>query len=195
MNTLPELTSAPNHHPDCCCSLSIRLVNTLVNQIPMTPTFCSIISIGSGTGLLEAILLHKRPTLSIKAIEVSHTINKYMLENDLCTLLGTWSVCPLAADAQVWLFVYPREVNLLRRYTQSYGSQTVELIIWIGPRADFADYAKAMCLSGWILTVFKDCGLSKYELMATWEKSPDYDIVGGRSSMVEPCTWNDIWIL
>ena len=167
---LPELSTIPTYHPDCCCSLSIQLVDTLVDLLSPTP--CLMVSIGSGTGLLEALLLQKHPALPIKAVEVSNAVNKYMFEEDLSIVLGTWDLCSLAADAHVWLFVYPREVRLLKRYIEAYGSQNVRSVIWLGPKADLPDCTEAMCMSGWNETLVEDCGLSCYELLVIWEKNP-----------------------
>ncbi len=169
MKELPDLSALPTHHPDCCCSLSVRLIDTIVKLLSPAPALT--VSIGSGTGLLEALLIDRRPEISIISVEVSDTINQYVHEEDLYLVLGTWDICSLAADAVTWLFVYPRDAQLLSRYLQAYGSQSVRLVIWLGPKADFSDYSEAMCMSGWQIRIFEDCGLSKYEIMVMWERS------------------------
>lgn len=168
MKELPQLSILPTHHPDCCCSLSIPLIDTLVKLLWPAPSL--MISIGSGTGLLEALLLKKRSQITLKAIEASNTANQYMREEDLHIVRGTWDICYLAADAKTWLFVYPREPHLLSRYLQAYGSRSVRLIIWIGPKADFSDYEEAMCMPNWQNRLVEDSGLSHYELMVIWER-------------------------
>lgn len=169
MKELPQLSILPTHHPDCCCSLSIHLIDTLVKILSPAPFLT--VSIGSGTGLLEALLLKKRSEISLKAVEASNTANQYIREEDLHIVLGTWDICSLAADAEAWLFVYPREAHLLSRYLQAYGSQSVRFIIWLGPKADFSDYAEAMCMHNWQKSLVEDSGLRHYELMVIWERN------------------------
>lgn len=58
-----------------------------------------MVSIGSGTGLLEALLLKECSHITLKVIEASKTANQYMREEDLHVVRGTWDACSLVADA------------------------------------------------------------------------------------------------
>ena len=113
---------SPAHLPDCCSSLSVSLLKRLASLLPPDPALT--LSIGSGSGL------------DLKAVEVPTTTNKYMPANRLQIVNGYRDLCDLAADASAWMFVYPRDIWLLREYVQVFGGQKCHLIIWIGPRAD-----------------------------------------------------------
>ena len=157
---------SPAHLPDCCSSLSISLLKHLASLLPPDPALT--LSIGSGSGLLEALLIHQRPKLNLKAVEVPTTNNKYMPAERLQIVNGYRELCDLAADASAWMFVYPRDIWLLREYVQVFGGQKCHLIIWIGPRADqleskfFGDM--------WIKEETEERGLKNYETMALWRR-------------------------
>lgn len=157
---------SPIHLPDCCSSLSVSFLKRLASLLPSDPELT--LSIGSGTGLLEALLLHQRPTLDLKAVEVPTTNNKYIPADRIQIVNGYRDLCNLAADANAWIFVYPRDVWLLHQYVQAFGGQKCDLIIWIGPRADQleSDFFGAM----WFKEDFQECGLKDYETMALWRR-------------------------
>ncbi|KAM7197262.1 hypothetical protein V8F33_005690 [Rhypophila sp. PSN 637] len=76
MNTpLPDLTSAeaqqPLRHSASCASLSLALIETLNNVLPQPPSL--LLSVGSGPGLIEALLLHHFP---LRAAQ-THVITEY----------------------------------------------------------------------------------------------------------------------
>ena len=158
--------NSPTHLPDCCSSLSLSFVEHLASLLPPNPGLT--LSIGSGTGLLEALLLHNRPTLDIKAVEVPTTTNKYMPVDRIQIVNGYRDLCSLAADASVWMFVYPRDIWLLQKYVQAFGDQRCDLIIWIGPRADQLE--SGFFGGMWIKEDFEECGLKGYETMALWRR-------------------------
>lgn len=162
--TLAEYS--PIHLPGCCSSLSVLFLKRLVSLLPSDPGLT--LSIGSGTGLLEALLLHQRPTLDLKAVEVPTTNNKYMPADRIQIVNGYRDLCSLAADANAWMFVYPRDVWLLQEYVQAFGGQKCHLIIWIGPRADQleSNFFGAM----WLKEDLEECGLKDYETMALWRR-------------------------
>ena len=165
-NNLTE--TSPAHHPDCCSSLSVALIRHLASLLPPDPALT--LSIGSGTGLLEAFLLHHRPLLHLKAVEVPTASNKYLPCDRLEIVNGYRDLCALAADARAWIFVYPRDACLLQKYVQAFGHQNCELIIWIGPRVDQLEdeFFGGM----WVEEVFDHCGLKDYEIMALWRRCP-----------------------
>ena len=157
---------SPAHLPDCCSSLSVSLLKRLASLLPPEPALT--LSIGSGSGLLEALLLHQRPKLDLKAVEVPTTDNKYMPVDRLQIVNGYRDLCELAADASAWMFVYPRDVWLLREYVRVFGGQKCRLIIWIGPRADQLD--SEFFGEMWVKEEVEECGLKNYETMALWRR-------------------------
>lgn len=168
METLPCLTTTPVHHSDCCASLSSTLVSKILRFLPPRPAFT--ISIGSGTGLLEALILQARPEVHLEAVEVlGVTLNRYLPEESIHVVFGTWDLCPRASKATVWMFVYPREISLLRKYFDELAAHDVELLVWLGPRADYPAMNQFMS-SFWAIETFDGCG-SQYELLAVWRRN------------------------
>jgi hypothetical protein len=188
-----SLTNEPQQHPDSCISLSRSLLEQLASEMPSSTA--SILSIGSGPGLLEALLqayldrelasLHhtRAESCDIYGLEVlSATINpnKYLPEENMHFVRGAWELCPAAARAAVWLFVYPRDPKLVQRYTETYGEadRMVQKIIWLGPSADWEDYRDI--LAGWSqhrLAVFRgaECGIADFEMMAVADRRSSAD--------------------
>lgn len=142
----------------------------LASLLPPDPALT--LSIGSGTGLLEALLLHQRPSLHLKAVEVPSTNNKYMPVDRLEIVNGYRDLCNLAADASAWMFIYPRDPWLIQKYVQFCGDQKCELIIWIGPKADLPELENEFLGPMWIKADFEKCGLKDYETMALWRRKP-----------------------
>lgn len=129
---LPVLISTPVRIPGLCLSVSSRLLVCLVSHLPDTP--CRMLSIGCGTGLLEALLRNhivlqqnsrtkpseKGSGVVIQGVEVlsamsSHQKLRYLRGEELHIVSGTWQILPEAVDFNVWLWVYPREPKLVRR--------------------------------------------------------------------------------
>ena len=162
--TLTE--SMPIHFPDCCSSLSISFLGHLASLLPPHPALT--LSIGSGTGLVEALLLHQRPTLDLKAVEVPTTNNKYMPPDRVQIVNGYRDLCNLAANASAWMFIYPRDCCLLQKYVQAFGCQKCNLIIWVGPRADQLE--RKFFGDRWLMEDLESCGLKDYETMALWRR-------------------------
>ncbi|KAB8260449.1 hypothetical protein BDV32DRAFT_149417 [Aspergillus pseudonomiae] len=148
--TLPKLTSqlttTPQAFPTCCLSISTPLLETLTSLLPKKPDYT--VSIGSGSGLLEALLTHTNASLQIEGVEVNPAVNRYIAEQDMHVVTGTWDLlASRVPGAKAWMFVYPREPKLVDRYIEAFGKEgVVEVILWLGPRADWADYVG--CLDG-----------------------------------------------
>ena len=166
MKPLPQLTKTPTQHPDCCCSLSTPLIATIAASLPSLKA--SVVSIGSGTGLLEALVLREVPNISLTAIEVSKAVNLYLPDGLVDVVTGTWDVSAKAIDAQCWLLVYPRSPKLLKDYFDLSGDAVVETIIWIGPRADAEDFDIVVDETAWSKEVHEDSGVGAYELLVKW---------------------------
>jgi len=129
-----------------------------------------VLSVGSGTGLLEALLQESLPALRIEGVEVSLNVNKYMPADRVNLVGGTWDIYPNASEAFALLFVYPRESSLVRRYLQL-CSRTAHVILWLGPRADWPDLQFNLEDSEFdCVEEVADCGLLPYEMMVAISK-------------------------
>jgi hypothetical protein len=139
---LPVVTSErPNFHPECCLSLSTTTPNQIINVLPSKDAL--ILSIGAGSGLLEALMSFAEPSLRIEVVEVS-SVNKYMPDEMLHTAKGTWEIISRAKDCDVLMFVYPRHPSLVKKYIDSLDlSANVQSIVWIGPTYDWEDFKKS----------------------------------------------------
>ncbi|KAJ5605731.1 hypothetical protein N7510_008512 [Penicillium lagena] len=109
----PQVTETPTRHPTICLALSTPLLSTLRRILPPKPHFT--LSIGSGTGLLEALLVQHDPsaTIAVEGVEVDSAVNRYIPEQDMHVVPGAWATSGRALAAAAWLFVYPREVGLV----------------------------------------------------------------------------------
>ncbi|KAH9989490.1 hypothetical protein F4779DRAFT_264699 [Xylariaceae sp. FL0662B] len=190
MDLLPTLSPTPQHHPGCCLSLSTTLLEHLGSLLSSGTAHTDsrlILSIGSGTGLLEELLHryltnnhhhhHHHPTYRVEGVEVSASTNAHLPPHRLTVVAGTWAVCRgRAAGAAALLFVYPRSAALVRAYVDAFlvdgGDEGgVELAVWLGPKTDW-DESFAACFRdpglGLEVEVWRgaDCGLVDYEMMA-----------------------------
>jgi hypothetical protein len=98
------------------------------------------LSIGSGFGLLEALLLAEPYHSHVVGVEVEPSSNMYLPATHHRVVYGTRFLEPLAAEASAWLFVYPRRVGLIDEYISQFGTGRVKQIVWVGPQADWNDY-------------------------------------------------------
>jgi hypothetical protein len=125
-------------HHGCCIALSTPLLAHLARLMAPAPRLA--LSIGSGYGLLEALLVANPYHVNIVGVEVQPSSNRYLPALHHRTVSGSRFLEPLAAESATWLFVYPRRVGLLEEYIAAYGSGGVEVVIWVGPTADWEDY-------------------------------------------------------
>ena len=163
-NMLPlDLTKSPIRHAHCCLSLSTTLLDFLVYKIVQkipgsnTPTrqetILTVLSVGSGTGLLEEYLnqytssqrIHAAndtgdglgPTgetlarglgFRVEGLEVYQTnpTNLYLPESHISTVLTSSDISPRLRDEDVCglLFVYPRQMELVQRYIKEIEQRT-----------------------------------------------------------------------
>ncbi len=151
-----QLSDRPTLYPDCCCSISRGLIQTLLSILPSDPELT--LSVGSGSGLLEALLLRQSRKLNVHGVEVSSSVNKYLPEERTQLVAGTWALASSAKDASAWIFVYPREVQLIEKYIQSYGKGIVRQIIWIGPLADREEAETTLLEEGWNAETIQSIG-------------------------------------
>ncbi|KAK1976649.1 hypothetical protein LZ30DRAFT_785448 [Colletotrichum cereale] len=140
---LPQLTNEPQTFPDCCLSLSIPLLRALHARLPPAPHLT--LSIGSGTGLVEGLLQQtlapspqQHAALNLVSVEVAPSPNRYHAAHR--TVPGTWALDPLAGEARAWVFVYPKQVALVRGYAAAFEGGAVETVVYVGPRRDWDDF-------------------------------------------------------
>lgn len=115
--------------------------------------------------------MHNDENLSVQGVEVASTVNRYIAEEDMHVVGGGWGLCPSAQQAAAWMFVYPRDPRLVTKYIETYGHDSVELIVWLGPRVDWADYVPCFRQSAFSdLTFPEDTGLAPYETMVVARK-------------------------
>lgn len=174
MDTLPRLSSRPVSHPGCCLSLSLPLLDAIASHLPRSPHFA--LSIGSGSGLLEKLLTTHSPKLKIQGVEVKATpcVNKYLPKEDMYTVSGSagrGATCKRASAAAAWIFVYPRSPLLVRHYVEEHGSESVQTILWLGPKNDWSDFAGLLqCPVLEPPEEIRECGLPEYETMIVVRK-------------------------
>lgn len=181
---LPELNDTPGRQPDFCLSISNKLIHTLTTILITTGPDSNnnlVLSVGSGSGLLEAHLLkhltsfpESTSTFTIQGVEVrspptAAPVNKYLPEQHSATVRGTWELSPLLDAADTLLFVYPREPGLVTRYLVARPA-SLRIVLWLGPRADWEVFGG--CLQG--LEGFGDvdiiegenAGVAEFEMIA-----------------------------
>lgn len=166
---LPRLSNIPVQYADCCAALSSTLVANLAQSLPAAPALT--ISIGSGSGILEALILRDRPEICLRAIEVSQDINQYLSAKNLQIVSGTWDLCAMAANSIAWIFVYPRDFSLVEKYLQNFGSASVQLLFFLGPKADSSNVKALMENRAWKREAIEECGVSQYEALLVWRRS------------------------
>lgn len=161
-----DLSVEPRHYPDCCLALSRRLIDALADSLLQKPAVT--LSIGSGSGLLEATLLKRHEDhIDVRGVEVADLVHKHLPEQNTITVNGTWDLYPDAALATAWMFVYPREPRLLGRYIDTHGRGNLDRIIWLGPKMDWQDYEPVFLKSDFrSILVLPACGVAEYEMVA-----------------------------
>ncbi|TQN65101.1 hypothetical protein CSHISOI_10323 [Colletotrichum shisoi] len=144
---LPQLTDEPQTLPESCVSLSRPFLRALHALLPPSPHLT--LSIGSGTGLVEALLHGLAPPPNLVSVEVAPSPNRYHAAHR--TVPGTWALEPLAARARAWVFVYPKQVALVRAYVEAFlgrrdaeAEAEVEVVVYVGPRMDWDDFRGAL---------------------------------------------------
>ncbi|RAH69867.1 uncharacterized protein BO66DRAFT_323899 [Aspergillus aculeatinus CBS 121060] len=170
-----HLSPTPHAYPTCCLALSSTLVTYLGTILPAHPGFT--LSIGSGSGLLEALITLRHATVTVEGVEVSAAVNRYIDELDMNVVQGTWDLLPRAARAAAWMFVYPREPALVRRYLDGVegcgggGGGAVRMVVWLGPRADWGDYVGCFDEGVWVgEELGEEVGVTGYEVLVVLRK-------------------------
>lgn len=164
MDLYDQLRTSPKHFADCCVGLSQPLLATLASRLPPTPAL--ILSIGSGSGLLEAMLLkHSEKSLDLFGVEVSSCVNKHLPPDRLVQVPSTTSLHPDAMLASSLLFVYPRMPALITAYLDASTGGALEQVVWLGHRSDWPDFESVMRSRSSSVDVIEGSGLSASELL------------------------------
>lgn len=190
-----NLSPAPGRRHDCCVGLSERFVDFLRDQTGLSilgnESKATILSIGSGSGLLEVLLqraLEKQDTgrIQVEGVEVHSPapVNKYLHGPTIHVVNGTWELCDRAfqEDVKMWFFIYPRQPQLVRRYFERLNDadtgseskrQGVVAVIWAGPEGDWVDYEEIFQYKmGWMVkkVAAEEAGVSAWETVAIMRK-------------------------
>ncbi|KAF4467316.1 hypothetical protein FALBO_5820 [Fusarium albosuccineum] len=198
---LPQLgrDEAPIRHPNCCLSLSFKLLQTLTrvfsDGVPASQT-STVLSIGSGSGILEALLLshvESEPqyaaSFNVEGVEVQQlngkeSVNKYLPEQAIYTVRGTWDVVSRLQDPDIaaLMFIYPRQPRLVSEYIWTVAEQDldVKVVVWLGPVSDWEVFEPCFQIgkegSAGVFTIVQksqgaEAGLDEYELMVVFGRT------------------------
>lgn len=166
MATCPKISETPHHHPDCCLSLSTKLIHQIGQ---LQPPGSTLTSIGSGSGLLEALIQQQYPHVRIIGLEVNDVVNKYLTLENAISVGGTWNIYTKSSESDTWLFVYPRNPKLLSSYLDIF--KVPNTIIWLGPKKDWEEFRLPFLACGKFgIEEVVDAGLVSYEAMFVMKK-------------------------
>ena len=169
MATVPDgIGDKPVHYADCCMAISRPLIRVVTDRLPRRPAM--ILSVGSGSGLLEAAILeHGRNELAhdmlLHGVEVPSCTNKYLPNDRLLRVPTSSTIHEDAASASALMFVYPRQVILVAAYLDTCKSGVLEQVLWLGHRSDWADYEELLSTHFKTLEYYEDAGVAEYELL------------------------------
>ncbi|KAF2858267.1 hypothetical protein K470DRAFT_259945 [Piedraia hortae CBS 480.64] len=153
---LRQLGDTPAYFPDCCAGISLPLIATLCAQLPPNPQLT--LSIGSGSGLLEALLLAIGDgRANIFGVEVPSCENLYMPVERMLIVPTSHSVNSDAVMASALLFVYPRHVQLVKDYLGICKSGALEQVVWLGPTSDWVDFERVLRMFFHVVRIVQDC--------------------------------------
>ena len=92
------------------------------------------------------------------------------LEVGECKLQELGALWSAAQQAAAWMFVYPRDPKLITKYIDTHGD-TVDSIVWLGPRVDWSDYEPRFSQSPFSEVSFLDqIGLTPYDTVVVEEQ-------------------------
>ncbi|ORY58385.1 uncharacterized protein BCR38DRAFT_413256 [Pseudomassariella vexata] len=175
--SLPDVGDDPKQYSDCCLSISATILEALTQTLKDATGagLGLVLSVGSGSGLLEALLLSKWQAsgdckLSIQGVEVGTGVNKYLPEDCYSTVKGTWQLSSHATDATALMFVYPRSPELVSRYLQSSAmpGSHVQAALWLSHKSDWASFKQCFeRVPGFrAVELVEESGLLEYEMLA-----------------------------
>lgn len=166
---LQKLGSLPIHFSDCCPGISKPLVSAVADRLPEYPALT--LSIGSGSGLLEAILLEETETnngqaANLYGVEVPPCVNTHLPDERVLRVPCTMSLHPDAMLASALMFVYPRNPSLVTLYLDAFIDGALEKVLWLGHRSDWPDAWKLLRAAFYQIELVEGPGFPEYELLA-----------------------------
>lgn len=163
------LTEKPKHFGGCCPAVSKPLMDVLLDRLPLDKAL--ILSIGSGSGLFEAILLdigqrERRRCLNLRGVEVPPCVNTHLREDQVLRVPCSMSLHPDAFLASAWIFVYPRRASLVSMYLDAFKDGAMEMVLWLGHRSDWPEM-ECLLVSAFVkLECIDGPGIPEYEMLA-----------------------------
>jgi hypothetical protein len=156
------------HFADLCPAISKPLIHTLVDRLPASPALT--LSVGCGSGLLEALTLHAgehvcHKTLDIRGVEVSDCTITHLPNRRVYHVSSTTSVHDDALLASSFLFVYPRQAELVARYLDASLDGALEQLVWLGHRNDWPELEMLLLAAFFKLERIDGPGVADYELL------------------------------
>ena len=163
------LSDNPKHFGGCCPGVSKPLIDVLLDRLPQDEAL--ILSVGSGSGLFEAIMLdiaqrNRGRTLNLRGIEVPPCLNMHLREDRVLRVPCSNSLHPDAFLASAWMFVYPRKASLVARYLDAFMDGAVEMVVWLGHRNDWAEMEMLLIPAFMKLECIDGPGIPEYEMLA-----------------------------
>lgn len=174
-------TTEPKHYPGCCLTLShrlfVRLTDVVREDIKHSRGELLLLSVGCGTGLFEAALAAhlQQQNLSqtrVEGIEVASADTKHLSSELVHRVRGTRDICRRAEVADILMFVYPRESELIKQYCTHFG-KNIRTVLWLGPRADWVTQQDLLHnLDGFDgPLLLKNVGLASYEVAIAYRNN------------------------
>lgn len=161
---LARVDDEPQQFAGCCLAISRPLLQILLATLPRRPDL--ILSVGSGSGLLEGMLLHLScDELNLFGVEVPSCDCAYLSPKQVLRVTGTRSLHPDAILASVLMFVYPRVASLIASYIDACADGALERLVWLGHRSDWADCENIIDDSFAEVDVIADAGVSDHDIM------------------------------
>ncbi|KAK5173763.1 uncharacterized protein LTR77_002444 [Saxophila tyrrhenica] len=162
------LDQTTKHYADLCPAISRPLVATLVDWLPPAPALT--LSIGCGSGILEAILLHAAEEdhgkqLNLCAVEVPDCAVTHLPEDCVARVPNTFSIYDDAMLASTLIFVYPRQAKIIAMYLGAAKGTALEQIIWLGHRSDWPEAEEILLASSVQIQRVERPGTAEYELL------------------------------
>ena len=167
--SLDGLDEKPAHLAGCCSGVSKSLLCALADRLPPSPAL--ILSIGSGSGLFEALLLQASAkqhsqAVNLYGVDVPPCVNNYLPDERLLRVPCTKSLHPDALLASALIFVYPRDLSLITMYLNVFLDGALEKVIWLSHRDDWRNTEELLLKAFFSIEVLDIPGIPEYELLA-----------------------------
>ena len=161
---LEQVGDEPQQLAGCCLAVSKPLLQALLSNLPQRPDL--ILSVGCGSGLLEALLLQLgHGQLDLYGVEVPSCDCTLLPPERVLRVAGTRSLHPDAILASVLMFVYPRVPALITSYLDACVDGAFEKLVWLGHRSDWADSEGIVIDAFANVEIAHNVGLPDHEIM------------------------------